>query len=460
MIIEALKSIVGPQGWIEDAQDMRPYETEWRGRYTGKALLVVAPGNAKEVSEVVVACAAESIAIVPQGGNTGLCGGAVPDDSGSQVVLSLRRMNRIRSASGDGYSMVVDAGCTLMQVQEAAAATGRFFPLSLAAEGSCQIGGNLSTNAGGINVLRYGTARQQVLGLEIVLPDGRLIDGLRALRKDTAGYDLKQLFIGAEGTLGVITGACLQLQPAPDDVSTFMVALESPDASVQLLSALRESIGNSLLAYELIPERAVRFVTRHIPGTKHPFDPPSDWYVLASCDAPQAAVERALMAAIESGVATTALMAKNQAEANALWRLRHSISEAQKPEGASLKHDVSVPVDRVGEFIAAAEEAVLKEVRDGRVVAFGHVGDGNIHFNISQPENSSADEFLQQREAVAGIVYKIIEQLGGSFSAEHGIGKARRHHLRQYRSVAELDTMRAIKAALDPLGIMNPGKVL
>jgi len=460
VIIDELKSIVGPKGWIADANDMRPYLTEWRDRYTGKARLVVAPKCTEEVAAVVTACIRESVAIVPQGGNTGLCGGAIPDSSGSQVVLSLRRMNRIRKVSADDFSMIVDAGCTLSQVQASAGEAGRFFPLSLAAEGSCQIGGNLSTNAGGINVLRYGTARAQVLGLEVVLADGRVIDGLRALRKDTAGYDIKQLFIGSEGTLGIITAACLRLQPVPDDMSTFMVALESPRAAVQLLSDLRASLGDTLQAFELIPDRGLRFVMRHIAGTRNPFDKMYPWYVMSACTAPGSDIEHALAQAIESRTAVDALIAKNSAESDALWKIRHSLSEAQKPEGASLKHDVSVPLDCIAQFLEAADAKIMRYLPDARVVAFGHVGDGNVHLNISQPENESADDFLQKREAIATIIYDIVEKFGGSFSAEHGIGQARRHYLRQYRSPVELDTMRAIKNALDPLGLMNPGKVL
>jgi FAD/FMN-containing dehydrogenase len=460
MIVERLKSIVGPKGWIADEDDVSPYVTEWRDLYKGKARLIVAPKSTEEVSAIVTACAEESVAIVPQGGNTGLCGGAIPDDTGSQVIVSLRRMNQVRKVSPDDYSMIVEAGCTLSQVQAAASDAGRFFPLSLAAEGSCQIGGNLSTNAGGINVLRYGTARAQALGLEVVLPDGRVIDGLRALRKDTAGYDLKHLFIGAEGTLGIITAACLRMRPATDDVNTFMVALDSPGTSVQLLSNLRETIGDSLQAFELIPDRAMRFVTRYIPDTRNPFDEDYPWYVLAACTAQDSEIELALSQEFEDGIALNALIAKNRAESDALWKIRHSISEAQKPEGASLKHDVSVPVECIGQFIEEAEVEIMRYIPDARIVAFGHVGDGNVHLNITQPEKSSADDFLQEREAIAKIIYEIVARFGGSFSAEHGVGQARRHYLRQYRSPAELDTMRAIKAALDPLGIMNPGKVL
>jgi len=460
VIVERLKSIVGPKGWLTDEDDMQPYLSEWRDRYRGKARMVLSPANTGEVSAIVSTCAAESVAIVPQGGNTGLCGGAIPDSSGEQVIVTLRRMKRIRSVSPDNFSMIVDAGCTLSQVQQAAVDAGRYFPLSLAAEGSCQIGGNLSTNAGGINVLRYGTARAQVFGLEVVLPDGSVIDGLRALRKDTAGYDLKQLFIGAEGTLGIITGACLRLQPAVGDMHTFMVALQSPGASVRLLSDLRESLGSSLEAFELMPDRAMRFVTRHIPDTRNPFDEAYPWYVLATSSASVSTIEQSLALALEKNVADNALVTKNSSEADALWKIRHSISEAQKHEGASLKHDVSIPVDRIGHFIDAADAAIMRHNPHARVVAFGHVGDGNVHFNVSQPSGISANEFLLEREAIARIVYEIVDEYEGSFSAEHGIGQARRQYLRQYRSEAELDTMRAIKTALDPQGIMNPGKVL
>lgn len=460
MIIDRLKSIVGPKGWLTDPLEMQPFVSEWRDRYRGKALVVLSPASTGEVSEIVSLCAAETVAIVPQGGNTGLCGGAIPDDSGEQVIVSLRRMKRIQEVSPDNFSIVVDAGCTLSQVQQAAADADRFFPLSLAAEGSCQIGGNLSTNAGGINVLRYGTARAQVLGLEVVLPDGRVIEGLRALRKDTAGYDLNQLFIGAEGTLGIITAACLRLQPALADMTTFMVAISSPGAAVRLLSELRGSLGDSLQAFEVMPDRAMRFVTRHISGTRNPFGEAWPWYVVASCSAPKQEIEQVLAQALEKEIAEDALIAKNTSESDALWKLRHSISEAQKFEGASLKHDISVPVARVGDFVDVAEAAIVQFMPSARVVAFGHVGDGNVHFNISQPKDVSANDFLLDQAAIAKIVYEIVDEFDGSFSAEHGIGQARRHYLQQYRSPVELDTMRAIKAALDPLAIMNPGKVL
>jgi FAD/FMN-containing dehydrogenase len=299
-----------------------------------------------------------------------------------------------------------------------------------------------------------------VFGLEVVLPDGRVVDGLRALRKDTAGYDLKHLFIGAEGTLGIITGACLRLQPVAGDVTTFIVAIPSPGASIRLLSELRELLGDSIEAFELIPDRAMRFVTRQIPDTRNPFDDAWPWYVLVDCTASGSEIEQSLAHLLENETAHDAVIAKNNSESDALWKIRHSISAAQKPEGASLKHDVSVPVDRIGDFIEVADAAIMKSIPNARVVAFGHVGDGNVHLNVSQPKDVSVNDFLQERDAIAEIVYEIVDKFGGSFSAEHGIGQARRKYLRQYRSQAELDTMRAIKSALDPLGIMNPGKVL
>ena len=460
VIVNELKSIVGAKGWIEDPLEMQAYVTEWRGRYQGQARLLVAPKSTAEVASVVRVCARHGVAIVPQGGNTGLCGGAVPDSSGTQVIVSLRRMRQIRNVSADDYSMTVDAGCTLAEVQEAAIGENRFFPLSLAAEGSCQIGGNLSTNAGGINVLRYGTARAQVLGLEVVLPDGEVIDGLRSLRKDTAGYDLKQLFIGSEGTLGIITAACLRLQPTPNEINTVMLAIDSPAAAVRLLAAMRDALGDTLLAFELISERALRFVLRHIPDTRGPFEKDYPWCVLLDITTSESEIEGALQRVLENGLIMDGVVAKNSTEAKSLWHLRHSISAAQKAEGGSLKHDISVPVGSVGSFIDAAESAVMAHDPGARIVAFGHVGDGNIHFNVSQPLNGSADDFLLQRETIANIVYGIVAKFAGSFSAEHGIGQARREYLGKYRSPTELKTMRAIKTALDPQGIMNPGKVL
>lgn len=462
MLIDNLKTMVGAGGWTTDPSELEPHLTEWRDTWIGKALIMVSPRSTGEVAAIVRECSSVGVAVVPQGGNTGLCGGAIPDDSGEQVLLSLSRMNTIRSVSPQDHSIVVDAGCTLASIQAAAENVDRFFPLSLAAEGTCQIGGNLSTNAGGINVLRYGTARAQALGLEVVLPDGTVWDGLRSLRKDTAGYDLKQLFIGAEGTLGVITGACLRLYPAVKHSQTALVALRSPDHAVELLAELRQQLSDRVQAFELIPERAIRYVLRHIPATRFPLDQNSPWYVLLETINIEndGLLNQQLMTYLETDLITDAAVAKSKSETNELWRIRHSISEAQKREGASLKHDVSVPVASVGDFISAADEAVYKILPAVRIVAFGHVGDGNIHYNLSQPKGSNPATFLGSRETLASVIYDVVERFGGSISAEHGIGQAKRARLAQYRSETEIGLMRTIKTALDPQNIMNPGKII
>jgi FAD/FMN-containing dehydrogenase len=461
MLIDTLKEIVGPSGWKDDPDELAPHLTEWRDIWRGETLLLVAPASTAEVADVVAACRQASTAIVPQGGNTGLCGGAIPDADGSQVLLSLSRMRSTRNLDPDNHSMTVEAGCTLQSLQQVAADADRFFPLSLAAEGSCQIGGNLSTNAGGINVLRYGTARDQVLGLEVVLADGTIWNGLRTLRKDTAGYDLKHLFIGAEGTLGVITAAALKLYPKPRNPRTVLVAIDHPGQAISLLSRLRQATADQLQAFELIPDRAIRFVGRHTPVATFPLDLSNPWFVLFEVvNCRDEDIETELMGAAESGIIADAVVAKNDSEANSLWRIRHSMSEAQKREGASLKHDISVPVGAVAEFISSASAAVQRAWPGTRVVAFGHVGDGNIHFNLSQPPEQAPKTFLAQRESLATVVYDCVTELGGSISAEHGIGQARREHLRQYRSETELTLMATLKQALDPDGLFNPGKVI
>jgi len=461
-LIDNLKAIVGPGGWSTDPQVLEPHLTEWRDTWRGATPIMVSPDATAKVAAIVAACRDAKVAIVPQGGNTGLCGGAIPDPSGSQVLLSLSRLNRIRSISPADHSMVAEAGCTLASLQVAAIEADRYFPLSLAAEGSCQIGGNLATNAGGINVLRYGTARDQALGLEVVLADGSIWNGLRALRKDTAGYDLKHLFIGSEGTLGIITAACLRLYPAPRHVRTALVAQRRASDAIDLLAFLRSRLADQVQAFELIPDRAVRFVLRHIPGCRFPLAQDFPWYVLlevASC-AQEDDLNRSLMAGMEAGLLVDATIAKNEQEAQAMWRLRHAISEAQKREGASLKHDVSVPVGAVADFVRDAEAAVIARDPGIRVVAFGHVGDGNIHFNLSQPEGVDAGSFVARREELAGIVYDIVAAHNGSISAEHGIGQAKREQLRHYKSETELTLMRQLKLALDPDNLLNPGKVI
>ncbi len=460
-MLESLKGIVGPDGWTTDEADLLPHLTEWRDTWRGQTLVMLSPTTTDQVAEIVRLCHANGTAIVPQGGNTGLCGGAIPDASGQQLLLSLRRMNRIRSISVDDHSMIAEAGCTLQSLQAAAADAGRYFPLSLAAEGSCQIGGNISTDAGGINVLRYGTARDQVLGLEVVLPDGSVWNGLRSLRKDTAGYNLRHLFIGAEGTLGVITAACLRLYPALDRQQTAFLAVGSPEQAVRLLARLRERLADRLQAFELMPKRAIDFVRRHVPAAGIPLPIEGDWFVLlevSGCN--EEDFQDALMDCIEAGLADDAAIAKNRSEAADLWKLRHSLSEAQKKEGASLKHDVSVPIDKVGQFIREAEDAVLRALPGTRVVAFGHLGDGNVHFNLSQPESAEGEAFLEERERLATVVYDVVQRFSGSISAEHGVGQAKIEHLRRYRSETELRLMRTLKDALDPDHIMNPGKVI
>lgn len=461
MLTDKLIGIVGEGGWTTDEHDLEPHLVEWRDTWRGNTPIMVAPDSTEKVAAVVRACRDAGTPIVPQGGNTGLCGGAIPDPDGSQVLLSLSRMNRIRSIDPVDHSIVVEAGCTLEGVQRAAADADRFFPLSLAAEGSCQIGGNLSTNAGGINVLRYGTARDQALGLEVVLADGSIWHGLQSLRKDTAGYDLKHLFIGSEGTLGVITAACLRLYPEILHPRTALLALDSAASAVELLSILRRELSDRIQAFELMPDRAIRFVGRHLPEIRIPVSPEHPWYVLLETSGDSSGeTENRLMAAIEAGLIADAVIAKNRAEADQMWRMRHSISESQKREGASLKHDISVPVGSVAEFIQDAADAVIGRIPGVRPVAFGHVGDGNVHFNLSQPRAASPAEFLAQRESLATLVYDVVARYGGSISAEHGIGQAKREHLRSYKSETEITLMQTLKSALDPDNLLNPGKVI
>ncbi len=462
MLIDDLKGIVGPHGWKTDASDLEPHLTEWRDTARGLTFIMVSPKTTAEVAQIVSACGAAGVAIVPQGGNTGLCGGAIPDASGEQVLLSLSRMNKIRSIEPDDFSMVVEAGCVLQDVQDAAQKNNRLFPLSLAAEGSCQIGGNLSTNAGGINVIRYGTARDQVLGLEVVLPDGRIWNGLRSLRKNTAGYDLKHLFLGSEGTLGVITAANLRLFPDPGAISTAIVALKSADHAVKLLANLRGGLADQIQAFELISSRAMRFVTRHIQDTQLPFDENYPWYVLLDVAIGNGSdiVEDELMRALEEGLVADVVIAKNLAEADKLWHMRHSISAAQKSEGISLKHDIAVPVVRISEFLIKGDELLARMMPDARLVAFGHVGDGNLHYNVSQPNNCSADDFRRDAVALSDAIYTLVSDLGGSISAEHGIGTFKKELLHKYADPLEIDLMQRLKGAIDPLNTLNPGKVI
>jgi FAD/FMN-containing dehydrogenase len=464
--LERIRAVVGPRGWVAETADMAPYLVEERGLYRGRARAVVRPASTQEVADVVRICAESGIAIVPQSGNTGLVGGGIPHDHGEEIVLSLARMNRVRAIDPLNYTITVEAGCILASVQKAAADVDRLFPLSLGAEGTCQIGGNLSTNAGGIAVLRYGMARDLVLGLEVVLPDGRIWNGLRGLRKDNTGYDLKQLFVGAEGTLGIITAAVLKLFPRPGAVETGFIAVPSPAAAIELLARTRAGTGDAVTAFELISRRALEMVLRHIPGTTDPLASQSPWYVLieassgAADGALRAALEQVLAEGAEAGLVQDATLAASGEQTKALWRLRESITEAQKPEGGSIKHDVSVPVSKVPEFIERASAACEAALPGIRIVAFGHAGDGNIHFNLSQPVGADRAAYLARWEEFNRIVHDIVAELQGSISAEHGIGRLKREELVHYKAPLEIEMMRLLKQALDPKGIMNPGKVV
>lgn len=455
-----LREIVGPAGWIDDPDALRPHLEESRSRWTGRTPLLLRPASTAEVAAVVRVCAEKELAIVPQGGNTGLVGGQIPRPDGSEILLGLARMNRIRAVDPIDNSMTVEAGCTLAGVREAAASADRMFPLSLASEGSCQIGGNLSTNAGGVHVLRYGNTRDLVLGLEVVTSSGEIWDGLRALRKDNTGYDLKQLFIGAEGTLGIITAAVLKLFPRPRHLETVFAAVPNVKAAVDLLSLVRAQTEDSVFAFELIPRVGVELATRHIPATWDPLPSPSPWYVLFDLTSTRAIAEGVLAAAAAAGLVTDATLAASAVQSAALWRLRESLSEAQRFEGGSIKHDVSVPVSRIPAFVERATSAVANLVPGIRPVTFGHVGDGNLHFNFSQPLGTDKTAYLARWEEVNRVVHAIVAQFGGSISAEHGLGQAKRDEITHYKSPLEIALMRRIKQALDPTGIMNPGKVL
>lgn len=461
---DKLRAILGPAGLVEDASDLAPRLKDHRGRYVGRTPLALRPANTEALAAAMALLHAEGIAMVPQGGNTGLVGGATPDESGDQVLILTDRMRRIRELDPAGDTIVVEAGCTLAEVQAAAASIERLYAVSLASEGSCTIGGNLGTNAGGIHVLRYGNTRDQVLGLEVVLPDGRIWNGLRPLRKDNTGYDLKQLFVGAEGTLGVITAACLKLWPRPRSRAVSFAAVPDVAAAVALLGRMRQAAGERLTAFELMPERGLDFVLRHLPGARRPLASHSPWYVLAELSGQEedqsGLLEQVLSAALGDGGISDATLAASEAQATALWALREAMSDAQKPEGASLKHDISVPVPRIAEFVETASAAVLARDPGVRIVCFGHLGDGNLHFNLSQPVGIAPAAFMARTEEFATLVHDIVHRHNGSISAEHGLGRLKIDEITRYHSSVELDLKRCIKTALDPKGLMNPGKLV
>lgn len=462
-LVHDLRTALGESAVLSDPADMAAYVTDWTGSFTGTALAVVRPASTADVATAVRLCAEAGVGVVPQGGNTGLVGGGVPDSGGDQVVLSLGRMRRIREIDPVADTLTVEAGTALATVQEAARKAGRLFPLSLGSEGSCTIGGTVATNAGGTAVLRYGMMRELVLGLEVVLPDGRVWDGLRPLRKDNTGYDLKQLFIGSEGTLGVVTAAVLRLLPATSRRATAFVALESVSAATELLPLLREHGGGQLTTWELLGRQAVDLVLAHLPGVRDPFPDRHEWYGLVELAGTSVDVderlESALAAAAEEGLLLDAVVAGSPAQRESLWALREGVSEAQKSEGATLKHDVTLPITALSRFVAEVGPLLLEALPGLRLVTYGHIGDGNLHYNISAPVG---DDATLKREAaeLTRIVYDAVTALGGSISAEHGIGTLKRDAAAAYKTGVEVDLMRAVKQAIDPDGVMNPRKVL
>ena len=463
-LLQRLRLVLDERGLVTDAPDIEPYRYERRGRYHSKATVVARPADTRQVAQVVHACVAEQIPLVPLGGNTGLCGGAVAGQN--QLILSLERLNQVRALDSDNNTITVESGCILADLQQHAARAHRFFPLSLAAQGSCQIGGNLATNAGGINVLRYGNARDQILGIEAVLPNGEILNELQGLRKNNTGYDLKQLLVGSEGTLGIITAATLKLYPYPDRSATALVALRDLHACIALLNVAAITSSGNLCSFELLPRLGLEFACRHVPGCENPLAGSHEWSVLLSLQASGSALdlESILQAMLEeamnTGMITDAVVASSEAQAQKLWYLREGIVEGQRFEGGSIKHDVSIRVSQVPEFIERASEAVCERLPGIRPCPFGHVGDGNIHFNLSQPPEMDTETYLSHGKAMNRIVHDIVDQLGGSFSAEHGIGMAKLDEMQRYKSDTALSVMRSIKTALDPDNLFNPGKVL
>ncbi|MEX1154132.1 FAD-binding oxidoreductase [Parvibaculum sp.] len=461
-----MKDVVGPKGFVDDAAEMAPYLVERRELYVGRAAAVLKPATTAEVSAILRIAHETGTAIVPQGGNTGLVGGQIPSGTGEEVVLSLSRMNRVRALDAGNNTLALDAGVTLAAAQTAAEEAGRLFPLSLASEGTCQIGGNLSTNAGGTAVLRYGNARDLVLGLEVVTASGEVWDGMRGLRKDNTGYDLKQLFLGSEGTLGIITGAVLKLFPRPQSLATAFAAVPDVASAVKLLRVADAVSGGMVTAFELVPRIGLEFVVSHVEGASDPLPDVSPWYVLIEMSAGSATagldetLEAVLAEGLEQALLSDAVLARSEAQRADFWRLRETLSEVQRLEGGSIKHDVSVPVSAMGAFIARATAEVTRAMPGVRVVAFGHIGDGNVHFNLSQPAGADKAAFLARWGEMNALVHGIVREMGGSISAEHGVGQLKRDEIAATKARVEIETMRALKRALDPKGILNPGKVV
>ena len=466
-VFARLKAAVGEKGFTEDPRDIAPHLEEWRGRSHGRSALLLKPATTGQVSAILAICHQSGTPIVPQGGNTGLVGGQIPLHG--EILLSLKRMNHIHAIDAPGMTLVAEAGVTLKQAQQAAAAERLLFPLSLGSEGSCTIGGNISTNAGGNHVLRYGMMRALVLGLEVVLADGRVLPMLKSLHKDNTGYDLKQLFIGAEGTLGIVTAASLRLFPRPAQMVTAFAAVPSPAAALSLLGHMQTRTGGLLSSFELVSRPTLELVLKNIPGTRDPLAAPSPWYVLMEVSGGAGAsletlTQSALEEAMSAALVSDATVAQNQAQARSFWHMRETISEAEKREGVSIKHDISVPVASIPTFIAEATAVVLEKFPGARPVCFGHMGDGNLHFNFSAPPKGNGNggdaAFAAQWDEMQLVVHDIVKDYEGSISAEHGIGQMKRDVLPRYKSSEELDAMRALKAAFDPKNILNPGKTV
>ena len=465
-LLGQLIAIVGPAGAITESRDQAPYLREWRGLWRGTTPVVLRPRSTSEVAAILKLAFEHSLAVVPQGGNTGLVGGQIPGPGRGQIVLSLGRLDRIRTIDPDGNTITVEAGVTLQRVQEAADMANRLFPLSLASQGSCQIGGNLSTNAGGVGVLAYGNAKDLVLGLEVVLADGRIWNGLRALRKDNTGYDLKQLFLGTEGTLGIITAAVLKLYPKPREIVSCFAGLPSLEAARAFFEQARQAAGPMLTAFEVMPRLALDFVLRHVPGTRDPVASRHAWYVLLDISgfteegAATALAERLFTEAIGAGTVEDATIAASGQQSADFWRIRETLPDTQKLEGGSIKHDVSVPVAAMPDLVARGNAAIERILPGTRPLPFGHFGDGNLHYNLSQPIGMDEAAFLAQKDRLSAAIYTIVVDLGGSISAEHGVGVLKREELVAFEGEVGMDLMRAVKHALDPKGILNPGKVL
>jgi FAD/FMN-containing dehydrogenase len=465
-LLQKLAARLGEKGFTADPADMAQWLEDWRRYYRGAAAALLLPASTDEVAEIVRLCAAERVPIVAQGGNTSMAGGATPDQEGNALLVSLRRMNRIRGIAADANIAVCEAGVILADLHDAAAAKGRRFPLSLGAKGSATIGGLISTNAGGTQVLRFGTMRGLVLGLEAVLPDGSIFEGLAALKKDNRGYDLRQLLIGAEGTLGIVTAAALKLVPAVGSRSVAWIGLSSPEKALRLLRELEASMGDSIESFELVPKIALDLVLEHVPGTRPPLQQSAPWNVLVEATAPVVAPDpeldltASLRSALESGLVDDAMIAANEAQAEALWRIRDSISEAEQKDGPATKHDVSVEVSAMPKFVVEAAEAVERRFTGTRVIAFGHLGDGNVHFNVGAPPAAGPEWMKVEAPSITSFVHDLVVAAGGSISAEHGIGQMRLAELARIGDPVRLAAMRAIKKALDPAGIMNPGKLV